>query len=265
MIEHSKIYRGVVVHERIGAISHAFSYPMTFFAIDLSELKNIGQSVTLFGHNQFRPLSINDCDYLRGARCAIIDQLNEFLPEEGKNERTVLISSPRYLGYAFNPVNFYLRMAGDELLGVVAEVNNTFGDRHIYALTELKNEGESKWSARCPKDFHVSPFNDMAGQYHFTFRVEKNEFLLGVDLWKTDQCVMKTWIQGKARPLTNSAITRYALLHPLDTAANSMPRILWQAAILYYKKKAQIFKRPSPISKYTVINRDQPEELRKVI
>ena len=265
MIEQSKIFRGEVVHERIGATSHAFSYPMTFFGINLSQLHSIGHSATLFGYNQFRPLSINDHDYLRGERRSIIEQLSEYLPEEKKNERTVLISSPRYFGYAFNPVNFYLRMAGEKLLCAVAEVNNTFGDRHIYALPELKNDGPYNWSARCPKEFHVSPFNDMAGEYLFTFRIEDEGIFLGVDLWKSGECVMKTWIKGRARPLTNSAITRYALLHPLDTAVNSMPRILWQAALLYFRKKLIVFKRPKPASEQTVIDRDQPEDLRDVI
>lgn len=265
MIEQSRIFRGKVVHERLGATSHAFSYPMTFFGINLSELHAIEHSATLFGYNHFRPLSINDHDYLRGGQRPIIEQLCEFLPREKVGERSILISSPRYFGYAFNPVNFYLRMAGSQLLCAVAEVNNTFGDRHIYPLTQLKNEGINKWSANCPKEFHVSPFNDMTGKYHFTFRIEENEIFLGVDLWKSGECVMKTWIKGQARPLTNSSITRYALLHPLDTAMNSMPRILWQAGLLYFRKKLKVFKRPKPSSEHTVIDRDQPEGFKDVI
>lgn len=265
MTGNSKIFRGKVVHERIGATSHTFSYPMTFFGFDLSELNTIEQSATLFGHNHFRPLMINDCDYLRGAKQPIIDQLQEFLPEEKENEHTILISSPRYFGYAFNPVNFYLRMAENELISAVAEVNNTFGDRHIYALTDLVKENSSTWTARCAKDFHVSPFNDMTGEYFFTFRIAEEEIFLGVDLWNSGNCVMKTWIEGKARALTNAGIRRYVFLHPLDTAANSMPRILWQAAILYFCKKMQVFKRPHPVSENTVIDRDQPNDLGKVI
>jgi len=265
MIEHSKIYRGEVTHERIGPIDHTFTYPMTFFGFDLDELGKIEESASLFGYNHSRPLRINDCDFLRGKRQPISVQLNEFLPPEEAGERTVLISSPRYFGYAFNPVNFYLRLAGEDLVCAVAEVNNTFGDRHIYPLKKPQSEGQSKWSARCPKDFHVSPFNDMSGEYRFTFRVEEDGVFLGVDLWKEGACVMKTWIQGEGMPLNNQQITRYALLHPLDTALNSMPRILWQAAVLYYRKKMKIFKRPSPESANTVINRDRPEGRRDTV
>ncbi|MEO0510500.1 MAG: DUF1365 domain-containing protein [Verrucomicrobiota bacterium] len=265
MTGRSKIYRGEVTHQRMGPVKHAFTYPMSFFGFDLEELDSIEKKTSLFGHNQSRPLRLNDSDYLRGKSTDILEQLSEFLPQEKPGQSTLLISSPRYFNYAFNPVNFHLRMEGEDLLCAVAEVNNTFGDRHIYALNELKHEGGSKWSAHCPKDFHVSPFNDVAGEYHFTFRIKEEEIFLGVDLWKHGECVMKTWIHGKGIPLSNQAIIRYALLHPFDTALNSMPRILWQAAVLYFSKKMEVFKRPSPKSKRTVIDRDQPTNDQKII
>ncbi|MGB0409464.1 MAG: DUF1365 domain-containing protein [Opitutales bacterium] len=265
MIGASTIYRGEVTHERIGPVEHAFCYPMTFFGFDLDALDAIEASTGLFGHNRNRPLRLDDADYLRGQRTSILAQLGEFLPPQKTGQKTILITSPRYFGYAFNPVNFYLRIDGSELLCAVAEVNNTFGDRHIYPLRELKQEGTLRWSARCPKDFHVSPFNDMSGEYHFTFRIVKDAIFLGVDLWKDGELVMKTWIQGKGMALSDRAITRYALLRPFDTALNSMPRILWQAAQLYYRKKMAVFKRPVPQSEHTVIDRDQASDWREVI
>ncbi|HKK18186.1 MAG TPA: DUF1365 family protein, partial [Opitutales bacterium] len=66
MIEHSKIYRGEVTHERLGPVAHAFTYPMTFFGFDLGELEEIEATASLFGHNRSRPLRIDDCDFLRG-------------------------------------------------------------------------------------------------------------------------------------------------------------------------------------------------------
>ena len=255
MIKHSKIYRGQVVHERVGPQRHAFTYPMTFFSFDLEELPRLCEAIGLFGYNQVRPLRINDSDILRGEKKPILEQLDEFLPAQLPGQHTLLISSPRYFGYAFNPVNFHLRMEGERLLGAVAEVNNTFGDRHVYPLNDLEKVGPGSWTARCPKDFHVSPFNDMAGVYHFSFRIEAEEIFLGVDLHRDGACVMKTWITGRARSLSARAILKYALLHPLDTSLNSFPRILWQAAVLHYKKKMTIYKRPSPTSQHTLIDR----------
>ncbi len=265
MIERSQIFRGEVVHERLSPRAHSFSYPMTFFGFDLAELPQLHEQASIFGHNQARPLRLNDSDYLYGDAKPILAQLDALLPPEEPGQRTLLISSPKYFGYAFNPVNFHLRMEGDCLLYAVAEVNNTFGDRHVYPLKDLKKTGTHAWTAHCLKDFHVSPFNDLAGDYHFTFRVETDEIFLGVDLHKGGSCVMRTWIQGQAQPLTNGNILRYAWLHPFDTALNSMPRILWQAALLYYKKRMEVYARPHPSSENTLVDRDVPGGARPVV
>lgn len=265
MILKSQIYRGVVVHERYSPQSHKFSYPMSFFGFDLAELEHINAQASIFGYNEARPLRLNDSDYLHGRPEPILKQVDRLLPLEQPGQRTVLISSPKYFGYAFNPVNFHLRMEGERLLCAVAEVNNTFGDRHVYPLKELEQINDQTWSARCMKDFHVSPFNDMSGEYRFTFRIEENEIFLGVDLYKDGLCIMKTWMQGQGQSLTNKHIFRHALLHPFDTALNSMPRIIWQAAVLYYKKKMEVFKRPSPMSSATLVDRDVKSSDRPVI
>jgi DUF1365 family protein len=259
------MYRGKVFHERLGETGHAFTYPMTFFGFDLGELRQIEDEATLFGHNRPRPLTVHDKDYLRGERIPVEIQLEEFLGPVSEGQRTLLFTSPRYFGSGFNPVNFYLRVAGRGIQAAVAEVNNTFGDRHIYPLPSLTEEAACTWSARCPKAFHVSPFNDMSGEYLFTFRLKDDAIFLGVDLWKKDRLAMKTWISGRAQPITNWQSTRYALLRPFDTALNSMPRILWQAGQLYFRRKLKVFERPTPISDRTVIDRDHPEGHRHVV
>jgi hypothetical protein len=48
-----------------------------------------------------------------------------------------LVTSARFLGYAFNPVNFWMVYEDTDAPGLaaaVAEVNNTFGEKHIYVL-----------------------------------------------------------------------------------------------------------------------------------
>ena len=48
-------------------------------------------------------------------------------------ERILLLAQPRLLGHVFNPVSFWLCMdAQDTLRVVIAEVSNTFGQRHSY-------------------------------------------------------------------------------------------------------------------------------------
>jgi DUF1365 family protein len=262
----SQIYRGQVVHQRMGPVEHTFTYPVTFFAFHPSELRSIATHCSLFSYNQPGILRLNDADYLYGQRVPIGAQIAELLGAESAGEYTRVVTSPRYLNYAFNPVNFHLRMQGQELRSVVAEVNNTFGDRHVYVLKDLqRGDSAYSWRTQCLKDFHVSPFNDMSGEYHFSFRIKGNEVYLGVDLYRGGECVLKTWIEGRGVPIHSMNIVRHALLHPFDTALNSMPRIIWQAAQLYYKKKLRIYQRPSPNSSQTLIDRDKPRESHTVI
>jgi DUF1365 family protein len=258
---HSRIYRGEVVHRRTGAVEHAFTYPVTFFAFDLAELDALPRLCPLFGRNgRAAVLTLRDWDYLRGERRPIGEQLAHFLPPPAPGEHTLLVTSPRLFGYAFNPVNFYLRLRDDRLTAALAEVNNTFGDRHVYPLPVLQEgPGRHSWTARHAKEFHVSPFNDMAGEYRFHFQVSGDRLFLGVDLHRGGACVMKTWIQGEGRPLSGGRILRHALLRPFDTALNSFPRILWQAAVLYFRKRLPVFRRPGPLSPRTLVDRDRPE------
>ncbi len=253
----SRIYRGTVTHKRLHPVTHAFTYPSTFFAFDLAELDQVAAQVSIFSHNKKNLLSLNDRDYLNGAASAIDQQLERLIGAKKVDEHNLLITSPLYFGYAFNPVNFHFRMRNNQLLSVVAEVNNTFGDRHVYPLKNLVQVADKTWTAQCPKDFHVSPFNNMEGEYHFTFKIRDEHIFMGVDLHRDGQCILKTWLEGKSKSITTAAIFKYALLHPLDTALNSMPRILWQAALLYYKKHLKIYERPSPNSANTLINRDE--------
>ncbi len=261
----SAICRGEVVHQRLSPVRHEFSYPMTFFALDLDELPKLHQNASFFRHNAPAPLSIRDRDYLHGLDQSIQQQIDALLPGRESGERLLTVTSPRYFSYAFNPVNFHLRMQGSSLTGAVAEVNNTFGDRHVYPLDHPEKTGPNTWQASCQKQFHVSPFNNMEGHYQFTFTVETDRLHLGVDLHRDGQCVMKTWISGHMRPLTNAYIRKYALFHPFDTAFNSMPRILWQAVLLRFRKRLSIHNRPSPDSPDTLIDRDKPSPAQHVI
>ncbi len=48
----------------------------------------------------------------------------------------VLLTNLRLLGHVFNPVSyFYCYRADGELAAIVAEVSNTFGERHPYLLS----------------------------------------------------------------------------------------------------------------------------------
>ena len=249
------LYRGSVFHQRLSPKKHTFSYPATFFHFNIKRLDSLSEQSIFFGYNKKRLLEIRDTDYLRGNDDLIQTQLEEFLSQEEAGEQSLLFTSPRYLGIAFNPVNFYFRLStSNKLIKALVEVNNTFGDRHIYTLKHLIQTSDGAYSATADKTFHVSPFNPIAGEYQFRFVLKPRSIFLGIDLYKNGQCLMKTFLRGQSHELSPRKLIQYCLLHPLDTAINAMPRILYQASSLYLKKKLRVYPRPEPQSKNTLIN-----------
>jgi len=82
-----------------------------------------------------------------------------------------LVTTPSFLGYSFNPVSYYyLYSAAQELKLVVLEVNNTFGEKHVYVLNAdsptnpLPRKGYA-FAGTMEKVFHISSFNHRSGSY----------------------------------------------------------------------------------------------------
>ena len=92
-------------------------------------------------------LSIWDRDFLSLSSDTIQAKLQLLLEQREfgqRPQRVMLITCPRFFGYVFNPVSFYLLLGEKErVLGLVAEVQNTFGEKHIYLLEERSETTQS--------------------------------------------------------------------------------------------------------------------------
>jgi DUF1365 family protein len=238
----SRIYNGKVMHARHSPVLHKWVFPFYFYAIDLDELPELDRTVRGFGYNHWRPVSLRDADYLRG------NGLAEFV-DTTDVERIVLVTVARFMAKVFNPVSFYYCLRKDgSAARIVAEVNNTFGERHLYIM---EGNGTFPLSCRHQKQFHVSPFNNMEGHYEFTFSEPGDDMGIDIKLVRNGEVVLDAAMWGTGRELTTSSLWKTVLRHPF-TAALTMPRILWQAALLYYKQKLPIFGKPQPGSPMTI-------------
>ncbi len=251
----SRIYEVVIRHSRLEPVSHSFSYPAYTFAFDLDELPQLDRDVRGFGYNRFNLYSLRDGDYLRGDG-PLKEQLLRFLAAHGSGAdiaRVELLTMARYFNYVFNPVSFYYAYRPDGgIQCIVAEVNNTFNERHLYLLRDPLNDPASPvLRFRHNKEFHVSPFNDMAGWYEFSFSRLGEDLDIRIDLWRGERKVITTQMTGAARPLNSANLRRTMFRHPLAAALN-MPRIVTQAARLYYGKKMAVFHKPNPRSALTI-------------
>ncbi len=252
----SKIYVGAVSHTRFAPVVHAFKYPYYCYGFYLDELPEIGRSIPLFGYNRRRLVSLYDKDYLDGKPGPLRGRLQAFLLSQGVSEelgRVELVTAARFLGHVFNPVSFFYCHRTDGTLScVVAEVNNTFGERHHYILRQLVPGAHGfAAGAGCPKQFHVSPFNDMLGDYEFLFSDLQQRLDIQVTLRREGQRHLWAGLTGEPLPLTASNLRQTLRQFPL-TPLKTVPRILWHAVRLHYGRKLRMYRKPTPSSPLTI-------------
>jgi DUF1365 family protein len=152
---------GQVRHTRMRPARHAFVYPTAFLMLPMRRLQAINRRAWFAFHDVVhgdgRPAD-------QGGALAWMDEL---LHQEGITDaqgEVWLQTFPRVLGHAFKPVSFwYAHRSDGGLAAIVAEVNNTFGERHCYLLPKP----QYGHTLRADKVFHVSPFCDVQGEYRF--------------------------------------------------------------------------------------------------
>jgi DUF1365 family protein len=160
---------------------------------------------------------------------------------------------PSVLGHVFNPVSWWWSLRADGTLAVaIAEVNNTFGDWHAYALDDLDWRGATA-HATTDKAMHVSPFLPIEGlRYAFAFRPidladTSRPVACRLEVIDDDgQVVFEAVQQGRPQPLTTRSLWRAALRHPMVSLV-TLVRIHWQAVKLW-ASGVPFHRRPAPPS-----------------
>ncbi len=245
----SKIYRGHLMHARLQPVEHRFTYPAYFYAFDLDELAELPKKIPFFGYNRFNITSLYDADYLERGPGTIREKLLRFLRAQGLDQgigRMELVTGARYFGHVFNPASFfYCYDTAGALAVVVTQVNNTFGEMHLYVSPRPERQSSSLHRATAQKEFHVSPFFDRQGEYEFLFSSLETQADICVNLYKEGRPALLAQLTGRAAPLTARNLAQTLLRFPLS-AALALPRIHWHAVKLHFQKKLPAYKKPAP-------------------
>lgn len=166
----SKIYRGTVVHDRQRPKRHRLGYRVFSLLLDLEELPRLDRELRLFGYNRTAPFGFLDRDHGPGDGRPLRPWIDGLLGDAGidlAGGRVLALCYPRVLGYVFNPLTvFYCLDPRGQLLAMVYEVCNTFGERHSYVVTTDLDGGRLR-PRECQKLFYVSPFMPMDCRYRF--------------------------------------------------------------------------------------------------
>jgi len=249
----SKIYEGFLTHARTAPVKHRFSFPIYTFVLDLDELNILDKKVRFFGYNRGSVFSLYDSDHLGAGEGSIKEKLNNWLRKFGYSEKYAsvkMITTLRVFKHTFNPVIFYYCFnEHGKIVYHVAEVHNTFGEGHLYIL---KNGGKSKVGTEylVPKEFHVSPFNKVEGDYNFHFSKLEDRMDVRINVSKNRKNFFYARLSGNSYDLSKYKLIKLIMKYPIRTLL-IIPKILAEAAKLYYVKKLDIIDKPEPSSDRT--------------
>jgi len=233
---------GGVMHRRRRPVVNTFHYRGFFLRINVAKLEEA--RAPGFSVNRFNWLSFHEADHGDGGNAA--HWARDLLAYHGieADGDLWLVTYPRMLGYAFKPVSFWHCHAADGTqVATLAEVNNTFGERHVYLLRTDAGQ-------RAAKSFHVSPFFPVRGEYTFRFDTDPGWFRARVDYADARGPLLDTAWWGRLQPLSGRAVAHAVLAYPLMTAA-VVARIHWQALRLWAKRVPFFSKPPAPQKEVT--------------
>ena len=225
------LYVGHVWHERTAVAGHAFRYPTYMHLFDLDELARINDSSRVLGYNRRRAVALYDADHLDGGPLRqSVEQAVVARGHAWPGGRVELLTHCRIAGYVFNPVSFfYCFDPAGRLALVVAEVNNTYRERHLYVLP---GQGDDERTHK--KEFHVSPFFSLDGTYRFALRAPSDVVRVGIDLTVGTSRHFRARLQLERKRLSDGALLGMLARYPIVTA-QVMAAIHVEALRLWWK------------------------------
>ncbi|RJQ81093.1 DUF1365 domain-containing protein [Amycolatopsis panacis] len=203
------LYDATVAHVRRADPPYSFAHRMYVWLTDLDELPRLPRWLRPFarfdGRDHFEP----------GEPGEIREKLDRWLATRGVNldgGRVVMLASARSLGYVFNPITVYWCHTPDGALAcVVAEVHNTYRGRHAY-LVRLDEHSR----AEVDKEFYVSPFQDLSGEYRMHLPLPDALLALTVELHQGEETPLVATLRGVRRPAGLRGLVRTLLGRPLQ-------------------------------------------------
>ena len=239
-----------VKHCRFGHKINSFSYKSTFVAIPITKTKTKTKTKTLasasifFSIEKFNLFSFYGKDYQFKSFDNLDNWLHNLLKQYQINSvaSVMLVAQPRYLGYVFNPVSFWLCYNNNQqLIAVIAEVNNRSKQTHIYvcrnsigasAASSAPITNKDKFVAA--KQFFVSPFLTDDGDYHFQFNIAKHQVKFFINLLQNNKVVLTTSLVSSVQNLTSKLLLKQFFKIPFSTLKTTL-LIHYQALKLFTK------------------------------
>lgn len=241
------VFPSTVMHSRRFPVRYRFSYRIFSFLLDIDRLEEASRN-PLFSFNRFNLFSLYQADH--GARDGspwrpwaekVLQDNGIFSPISCIH----LLCMPRILGYGFNPLSLWFCYAANgDLLAVICEVRNTFGEHHHYLLHQQGSALGPTVTGSKQKVFHVSPFVGMQARYAFFIHPPGDRLNILIHEYEDDKLMLVASQQGTRQPFNSGVLLRQFLSIPF-VSLKVMTLIHWQALKIWLKG-AKFFRKPAP-------------------
>jgi uncharacterized protein len=232
-------YRTRIIHGRTERVGHRFTYRHPMWLIDLDAVPVLRRGLRALG-------SFDAVDHLGDPASSLRANVDTFLGLHGVDlagGQVLMLANARSFGYAFNPLSvFWCYDCEGALVGVVAEVHNTYGEQHCYLVRP-----DAHGRAEADKAFYVSPFFAVDGRYEMTFTDPRatDELRVEITLWRGTRAVFRATVRGIEDGRASSFLVE-SLRHPLGSQrVTALIRL--QGIRLWLRRLPVVPRPPAPV------------------
>ena len=240
------LYPARVMHRRLVAPFYRFVYRVFYLLLDIDRIDEAASRLRLFSHNRFNILSFHDRDHGAHQRGMLRQWAEKILGDaniELSGGRIRLLCMPRLFCYAFNPISlWYCEHADGSLRAVIAEVRNTFGEKHCYLLASSGRPMPYMQPYATEKCLHVSSFFDLSGRYRFTLSEPAGRLRILIHETRDGLPILDATLAAEQRSLSDGNVLKQVLLFPLMTF-KVVAGIHWEALKIWLRG-AQFHRKP---------------------
>ncbi|MEZ4503997.1 MAG: DUF1365 domain-containing protein [Dehalococcoidia bacterium] len=217
----SRLLRGQVRHRRGRHTDYDFTHSAWYLELDLDEVEVAGRRLRLLSTSGRHLLEFRARDHLDGSGRPLAEAVRARLRGLGyapAEWRIALVTYPRVLGFVFNPVSFYLcRDEAGALRHVIAEVNNTHGEREVYDFPRDPAHQGSVYRSHATKRMYVSPFIEADARYELRVLDEPERLQISITEYEgSEQTLFARMLLGR-RALTDGELAQALARDPLVT------------------------------------------------
>ncbi|MBW1596018.1 DUF1365 domain-containing protein [Streptomyces sp. JJ38] len=207
------LYPCEIVHVRGRPVRHTLRHRTFLWFVDVDHLPRLPLPLRLL-------VRFDPRDHFAGTAPTLREGLARLLDAQGVrlgDGRVRMLAHARVLGHVFNPLTLYWCTPADGSgERVVAEVHNTYSERHCYVLRP-----EDSGAARVAKEFYVSPFFPVDGHYRMRLPEPDGRLDLTVHLERDGTRPFTATVRGHRRAATAPRVLGAMLRHPWSTLAVS--------------------------------------------